>query len=300
LGNTANKLLKSAYDATEVVWPQIASVENLNDFKSHSMYRLTALGNYGELGADGELKHGSLKESEYTVQADTHGMIIALTRKHMINDDLGAFLQIPRQFGRLANLAIELSLLEMVLANSSDFFSSGNSNLISGSSSDFDIAGLTAAETKFRNQVDGAGKPILATPDRVLVGTQDATLAGNIYNSPVTDWLQASSGGSKSQQPKRNPHTGKFRPLSTPVISNSNVTKMNGEALSNQDTDQWYMFCNPAVFAALHVGFVGGRRVPVIESAETDFDTLGMQWRSYLDFGTGYGDSKAAVKSAGT
>jgi len=51
--------------------------------------------------------------------------------------------------------------------------------------------------------------------------------------------------------------------------------------------------------AALEIAYLRGRRVPVIESGETDFNTLGMQWRGYFDFGVAMQDHRAAVKSKG-
>ena len=74
---------------------------------------------------------------------------------------------------------------------------------------------------------------------------------------------------------------------------------MDGTAFSNQTSDHWYMFCNPAVLAAFHIGFLNGNADPVIESAEVDFSMLGMQWRSYHDWGVGQGDPKGAAKANG-
>jgi hypothetical protein len=51
--------------------------------------------------------------------------------------------------------------------------------------------------------------------------------------------------------------------------------------------------------AAIEIAYLRGRRQPTIESGESDFNTLGMQWRGYFDFGVAMQDSRAAVKSKG-
>lgn len=59
------------------------------------------------MGPDGELKHATLSEGSYTNRIDTYGRMLSLTRQMMINDDLGAFLQLPRIIGRMSALKRE-------------------------------------------------------------------------------------------------------------------------------------------------------------------------------------------------
>ena len=54
-----------------------------------------------------ELKHATVSEESYTNRIDTFGRMISLTRQMMINDDLGAFTQIPRIIGRMSALKRE-------------------------------------------------------------------------------------------------------------------------------------------------------------------------------------------------
>jgi hypothetical protein len=56
------------------------------------------------------------------------------------------------------------------------------------------------------------------------------------------------------------------------------------------------MLADPAVRAAIAVAFLNGQRAPTIESSQTEFDTLGMQWRAYHDFGVGMEETTAAVR----
>ncbi len=106
LSNIANKMLLEGYNYVEDAWRRIAKIASVNDFKEHSRYRMTGSFKFEQVGADGELKHGRLDEQRYGQRADTHGIMFALTRQMIINDDMGAFTDILRQIGMGAAEAI--------------------------------------------------------------------------------------------------------------------------------------------------------------------------------------------------
>ncbi len=72
----------------------------MSDFKEVSRYRLLGTGGFEQVAPDGELKHGKLSEQKYSNKADTYGQVVFLTRQEIINDDLGAFMDVPTQMGR--------------------------------------------------------------------------------------------------------------------------------------------------------------------------------------------------------
>src|SRR6185369_6333962 len=115
--------------------------------KVYTRYRLDASGALRKVGPDGELKHVTLNEASFTNQLDTYGAIIALTRQIRINDDLGAFLQLPQMFCRMARLAPEEAFFTLQLANTGSFFAAGNNNLITGAGGVLTAANVLAAIT---------------------------------------------------------------------------------------------------------------------------------------------------------
>jgi hypothetical protein len=154
LSNVANKGLIAAYTAVEVVWNQFCAVRSHGDFKVHTRYRLDSTGAFKKVAADGELKHIGLSDSSFTNQLGTFGAIIALTRQMMINDDLGAFMDIPTMLGRLAALRIEEAAFVLLLSNPSSFFAAGNRNYMPPAPARrCRSPSLTTAEQKFRDQV---------------------------------------------------------------------------------------------------------------------------------------------------
>jgi hypothetical protein len=295
LENVANKQLIASYDAVEVTWPRFCAVHPMNDFKVHSRYRLDSEGSFKVVPPSGEIQHVGLSDAKYTKSLDTYGAILALNRQQIINDDLNAFMELPAILGRMAAVRLEEAVYVLLLSNPSSFFHADNGNLDADALS---LAGLTSAEQLFLNQVDGNGKPILVSPKVLLVPTTLKVTADNLYADNTLDTMAADDDGNVVLA--RNPHKGKYPPVSSPYLNNTSITDQDGSALSGQSSTAWYLFADPRVRAAIAVGLLNGNRTPVLESAETDFNTLGMQWRAYHDFGVGMEDSKAAVKSTGT
>ena len=299
LENLANKALIAAYESQETVWEFFCAVRNANDFKVHSFYRLNVDGGYEVVGADGEIKHGRFADDRYQVTPETRAQMLALTRQDMINDDLDAFNQIPAALGRHAAIAIEEEFFVTLLGNAGSFFAAGNNNLLTGAGSDMTLAGLGASEENFYNQVDGSGSPLMVAPDRILVGTQDFTTANDLF-ADTQLMMQSSTTSADVRTTTRNPHVGKFQPYRSAYINNTNVTRRNGTAITGQDANQWYMSADPSRLAAFNIAFLNGNRAPTIDSADTDFNTLGMQFRGYHDWGIGQADPKGMTKNAGT
>lgn len=295
LSNVANKLMLNAYQQAETTWRNVAAVGSNKDFKATTRYRLTEAGSFRKVGADGELKHISLSENSFSTQLDTYGMMIALNRQMMINDDLGAFAELPMFIGNLAAIRVEEAVYVLLLSNPSSFFSSGNSNLTSGASSALGISSMSTVKTKFRNQISSNGKPILATPRILLVPTTLEDTAKRLLDSEYL--LEAATAGSPTGE--KNPHKGTLKPVVSPYLNNTSITDEDGSAITGQSDTHWYMLTDPSVLAAMRVAFLNGRQVPTIESSDAEFETLGMKWRGFLDFGVGMESTQAAQRSAG-
>lgn len=287
LGDVANKALLASYNAVGSVVSEFCAESDVNNFLEHNRYRLTANGVLQKVGPDGELKHTTLEEAEFSNQVDTYGRMIALTRKMMINDDLGAFLQIPRMMGRMAALTREELVFTLLLSNPGSFFASGNGNYQEGAGTALSITSLTAAEKLFLDQTDADGKPILLTPKVLLVPTSLKVTAQSL----MTETRVNETTTANSKSPANNPHAGKWKPIASPYLNAQGIT--GGSALA------WYLFADPRDVAAIELAYLRGKRTPTVESGETSFATLGMQWRCYWDLGVAMQDHRGAVKSKG-
>jgi hypothetical protein len=283
LSNVANKFLRRGFDAVEAEWSKIASVSSVRDFKERVSYSLTGGFEYEQVGPDGELKHATAGEEKYTNQADTYGKLFALTRRDLINDDLGALTQVPRRLGRGAALKLNKVFWGTFLGNSA-FFTAARNNLLTGAATAFDIDAITAAETAFLNLTDPDGNPMGTMPAILVVPTALKTPADVAMTSMEVH-------GSTKKTASANPHRGKFRTVSSVYLSNATLTSNSALA--------WYLLADPNDVPVIDVAFLNGRRQPTVETADADFNVLGINMRGYHDFGVALQEFRGGVKMLG-
>jgi hypothetical protein len=285
LSNLANKFLLDGFFSVERTWRNICAVRNVGDFKTVTSYRLIGADQYQPVAPGGELKHGTLGQEQYTNKADTFGLLLSIDRRDMINDDLGAITLVPRKLGRGSGLKINDVFWTIFLANSS-FFTSGNKNYISGADTALTIDGLTKAEVTFLDQVDSDGKPIGIMPAILLVPTALSAMGTQLFKS-----LEIRDTTASTKYPIANPHQGKFRSEVSRYLANTKYTGASAKA--------WYLLAEPADLPVIEVAFLNGQESPTIETAEADFNVLGIQMRGFHDFGIALQDPRGGIKSKG-
>ncbi len=287
LSNIANKMLLEGYNYIEDAWRQICKIASVNDFKEHSRYRMTGAFKFEQVGADGELKHGKLDEMKYGQKADTHGIMFALTRQMIINDDMGAFTDIPRQIGMGAAEAIADAVWGLLLSNPNNFFSAANKNYLDGADTALSVDSLTAAEILFSQQTKPNGRPLGISASILLVPTALKVAAQLLMTSVLLNETTTANKG----KPANNPHVGKFSVASSAYLANSSFPGASSKA--------WYLFADPNRLPALEIAFLNGIDRPTVEKTDADFNTLGIQFRGYIDFGAREQDHRAAIKLKG-
>jgi len=285
LSNVANKFLLEGFFSVERTWRNICAVRNVSDFKTVTSYRLIGKDQYEIVAPGGELKHGTLGNESYTNKADTYGLLLAIDRRDIINDDLGAITTVPRKLGRGSGLKIN-DVFWSIFLNNAAFFTAGNKNYLSGADTVLGIDGLTKAEKTFMDQVDSDGKPIGVMPAIMLAPTALSALATILYKS-----LEIRDTTANTKYPVANPHVGKFRAEVSRYLSNSSYTGNSEKA--------WYLLADPADLPVIEVAFLNGQESPTIETAEADFNVLGVRMRGYHDFGVALQDQRGGLKSKG-
>jgi hypothetical protein len=282
LAATSNKFLREGWNAVDQTLLRISAVRSVRDFKTITTVSLTGGFQFEKLTADGEIPHATPSELTYSNKADTYGIMFAVTRQDYINDDLGALSVIPRKIGRGGMLKLnDIGWAEFL--NNGSFFTSGNSNVNTGVA-DMTSGGLAATESIFMSQTDADGKPLGATPQLLLVPTALNSAARTLMSS------QALVGGSATV-PGGNIWAGRFQVESTPYLHNSAYTGYSAAA--------WYMLANPSDIPVLEIVALNGRVEPVVESADTDFNTLGFQMRGYSDVGVNLQEYRGGVRADG-
>lgn len=285
LSNVANKFLLDGFFSVERTWRNVCAVRNVSDFKTVTSYRLVGKDQYEQVAPGGELKHGTLGNETYSNKADTYGLMLSIDRRDVINDDLGAITTVPQKLGRGSGLKIN-DVFWTIFLNNAAFFTAGNANFISGAATALGIDGLTAGEVAFLDQVDGDGKPVGVMPAILLVPTALSAIGSQLFKSME---LRDNTAGAKF--PVSNPHQGKFRVEVSRYLGNAKFPGFSAKA--------WYLLAEPTDLPVIEVAFLNGQEAPTIETAEADFNVLGVQMRGYHDFGVALQDPRGGVKAKG-
>jgi len=284
LSNTANKFLREGWDATDMTPLAIAAVRPVRNFQQITTVSLTGHLMFEELGASGEIKHGTISDLTYTNQADTYARMLAITRKDIINDDLGALTSVPRRLGRGGALKLN-DIFWTVFLDNSTFFASGNSNVNTGVA-DMTVGGLEATETIFIDQTDPDGKPLGVRAKILLVPTAlKAAALALMASERIID------GTATGRQGDANIYRGRFRVESSPYMSNSAYTGYSAAA--------WYMLADPAEMPVIEIVALNGNVMPVVETADASFNVLGIQMRGYSDVGVSQQEYRGGVRADG-
>jgi len=285
LSNVANKFLLESFNAVEASWREIAATRNVRDFKQVTSYRLTGGMEYEQVAPDGQLKHGAVGEMAYTNQIDTYGKIFQLTRKDIINDDLNALASVPRRIGRGAALKLN-DVFWKAFLNNAAFFSAANKNFLAGVDTPISIEGMTKAFNLFNDQTDPDGYPLAVPPAILLVPNALVVLAQQLMQATELRDTTASQKYATS-----NPFTGKFGVVRSSYLSSVKYT--------GNSTKAWYLLANPADLPVIEVAFLNGQELPTVESTDADFDSLGIRFRGYHDFGVSLQEQRGGVRMKG-
>lgn len=279
LSNIANKFLRQGFMSVEDAWRQIASIVPVRDFKTRTSFTMTGDMTFEKVSPAGEITHGKVGEETYTNRADTYAKMFAITRQDIINDDLGALTQLPRRIGRGAALKLN-DVFWGVFLDDADFFPTNKSlgNYVDGAGSALSLGGLEKANTAFHRQTDPDGKPLGIRPAILLTPVELGNTARSLMNSQLV------VSGKNQLDPDGNVWRGRFTPVETTYLTAAKV---------------WYLLANPSDLPTIEVAFLNGQQMPIVESAQADFNTLGIAMRGYHDFGVSKQEHRAAVKVKG-
>jgi len=288
LANALNKALQPAYQAATPTYRQFFARKTFTDFKPHSFLRGGDFPDLLETGESGEIQYGTISETQNQASLATYGRQIKLTRRVLVNDDLGFFTDIAGKIGQrvaaFENKLAFIKLQENTLAgpNVTDvvagaavtqaMFHADRGNL-AGSGGAIAVDTLGAGRAAVRKQTTLDGIKLNLAPSILLVGPDDETLALQYTSSA----FQPSDSG------KINPWTGRLTPLVDAEITSTS----------------WYLFADPAQAETLCYGFLDGQEAPMVREEEP-FNFDGFAVRVIHDFAVFAIDYRGAYRNPGT
>lgn len=266
VSNAMGKVALETYQAAESPLKRLCRQRTLANFKPSTAIRLGEMGRLEELDESGEITHTGRAENGESMRLKTFARGITVSRQLMIDDDLGLLGDMTAAMGEAAaqteaDILVALLTGNPKLSDGTAVFHASRGNI--GTAGMPTVAALTEARQAMRTRTGLDGKTIIsAAPRYLLVGADLETEAEQI----LADIQPATAGDV-------NPFGGKLTLLVEPRLP----------------AGAWYAFADPARLAAMQYAYLSSAQGVQIQRTEA-WDTLGMKYRAFLDFGAGWLD----------
>ncbi len=284
LTGTGQRILLAGYAAAQPAIKQVARASTAADFRAKSMLRVSEAPKFLKVPEGAQITIAGRSESKETYALLTYGRGFSLTRQALINDDLGAFSDLVRDFGVSAGTCESQVLVDLLygpagvgpaMGDTYALFSTQHSNL-AGSGGAISDTTLAAARLALRLAKGLDGVTIIeAAPKFLVVPAALETLAekylATLYPAQVAD---------------ANVFAQKLQLVVVPMLDAHSATV-------------WYVFADPAVAPVLEFAYLEGNAGPQMIREENQSGVLGVQFYAFLDYGCGAIAYRGAYRNAG-
>lgn len=282
LANTAQKALLKGFVEAPESFPLFTRAGTLSDFKEVSRAGLGVFGNLDQIPEGGEYKYGTFGEYGEKVKLATYGKLFAITRQAVINDDLGAFTDVPMKMGRAAkrtigNLVFSVLIDNAAMADGVALFHANHKNLLTGAA--INTASVDAMDAAMGVQTGPDGQPVniglryLIVP-RALRGTAN-----------VVQKSEFEVGASSRNNTTPNSVRDTFE-----VIADARLDKASAAV--------WYGSADPALVDTIEVSYLDGQQQPYMEQ-KNGWDVDGTEFKVRIDAGVKALDYRGLAKNPG-
>jgi phage major head subunit gpT-like protein len=280
LGDAVGRDLMRAFESADAGVVRIARPVSATDFRNRYPISIGDAPSLVEVNEHGEFKSGSIVESSQPAwKLKTFGRIFSITRQALINDDLGAFADVPQQFGIAARefeSAQVVSLLTSAagagptMGSGSPLFHSTHGNLASVGAA-ISITSLGAARAAMRLQKNLDNRVVNITPKYLVVPAALETVAEQLLTQ-----IHATKAAD-------------VNPIKLELVVDPRL-----DAASSL---RWYL-AGDQNRGGLEVAHLAGSEGPIVET-KNGFEVDGVSFKVRLDFGCGFTDFRTWYQNPG-
>jgi phage head maturation protease len=285
LEGTARRVLLANFAIQPDTWRSFCTTGSVSDFREYKRVRGGTFSELEEVDENGEYKTKKITDGtqeKYSVK--TYGNLINVSRKMLIDDDLGAFTDLAAKLGRAAALTIENNVYRTLQLNG------GNGPLLADGSPLFAVS---------RNNIStDPGVPSTSRFEAMRVqvrelkdkdGNEFITVEPNVGLFPdAIRGLASTVNGSEYDHDSEDGST-------KPNIVRGMLNEIIGTPRLTSKTA--YYFFDPQN-PVLQVTFLEGQETPFMESMPA-FTSDGISWKIRQEHGVNGIDHVGAIKNAG-
>ena len=302
LGDFQNKTLLQAYDEAPVTFPIFTRVIEVKDFKTAYLIKTSNFSDIKDILEGEDFKMGRFSDKEEQINIGTKGIAFMLTRRALINDDLGAFVRSAqimasavrrRQNTDAYDVITSASLLGPTMNEDSvalfDLASHYNLFENSGVPTSVQIAvNNSALRTMPLPKPDNSSKKqfLNLVGKYLLTGTKNERTIRLLLGAPndlsVTNSAVAQAPNLYSSM------IPVFDPYLQSILDEASVP------------NAWYMLTDQMQCGHLTQSFLAGQRVPILRGQPSFVgQALGMKWDIYMEWGFGIEDWRGMTYNDG-
>lgn len=293
--NVLNKHYRDGYEKFTSNIDKICSVSRTSNFRENKFVSYDIKDGSEYLPNGGEIINSTLVSDELVNQLMEYALIITITERMIIDDDLNAIAKLFRKMGQKERRQKEMRGFKKLLENLGTLFLATATDKHPGVNRvalPLGIEGLNKAAQLLAEQ------PTLgSTPDNpefteedgryLLVPKAMEATAKMLYKDTKCDLV-----GLGNEYLETNPHVGEYEPIVTSYIG-SKYAKFGGSDAHA------FLLGDPVNGAILDVVYLNGENGPRLEEVPTPGNILGKSFRSVYRYGFGLGDPRAAVMMTG-
>lgn len=281
LSNVANKALLAGYETAPETWQEWCGVGSVSDFKTHDLVSGSETEDLDEISESQPYGYGKRADAKEQYKIVTYGKLFAITRQTIINDDLSALTDTPKNHGEAAarkvgDLPYAVLTANSAMRDSVALFHASHGNL--GTAGVVSEITLAEAIKLMKLQKDLLGKRRLNIRPEVFIAPVSIEGAAEIFFS------SNQFAGSAVDATRSNPYAG------------SRFKRVYDARLDDSSATAFYL-AGPKG-KTVTVFFLNGQQAPYMETRQ-GWGVDGVEYKVRIDAGAKAVDWKALLKNAG-
>ena len=283
LMDVAHKSLLTGYTEANETFTEWTRRGVLTDFKVSHRVGLESFPTLDTIPEGGEYKYATVGENAEQIQLATYGKMFSITRQAIINDDLHAFMEVPRLMGRAAirtvgNLVYAILSSNPKMEDGKALFHADHKNLMTAAAMSVDA--LSQAETAMALQEDKSGVPLNLMPSTLIVPRASKMMASKFMNDAYDPDGNHSSDTNGVQGMAK-------------VVSDARLDK----AFKASGKAPWFLAAGNGM-EPIEVAYLDGNDTPYLEQKE-GFNIDGVSTKVRLDAGVKALSHRTIIKNPG-
>lgn len=267
INSSMNGVIQNAYTTAPTTYQRWTGTGSNSDFKPTKRYRLAASGEMEEIPENGEFKSVFGMDEEVDTRIKTYGKKFGISRQTIINDELGTVARMITAQVRANQRFINKKCYEILFSSAKIFdgkklFDEAHHNLFTGAAPS--VASLNEMIVAMAKQVDINGTDVLNLKPHFI-------LAPVALKMTLRQLLCSTSNPEAANSGVMNPVQSEFE-----LITDA--------CLDVQNPKGFFAVADPRDGDSIEVTYLNGKKEPFLES-RASWDTLGIEWRMYHDFG---------------